>query len=283
MKQITRIIFPTDFSDTASNAFVYALWLADQYCAKIDLWHFVPTDLVPADVPIMSAEITQQRIDLAKDIAKTFEKAALTKLKKKYEMQYEPVVHKYIAIGTPGSDIHEKATDKDRDLIIMGTQGENSSLRKVFGSVTTATIARAQCPILIIPRDYELGYIKTVAYATDFRYSDPFQIWKANKLLKPFSPTIRVFHVEEKPDINERISFEDLRDFFKDLSPNLDISLHSMSGEDTSYAIAQFVDQYDIDLLVMHKPHRSFFDRIFHTSMTRQVVQHIDIPLLVLK
>jgi len=47
--------------------------------------------------------------------------------------------------------------------------------------------------------------------------------------------------------------------------------------------LTDFEETWDVDLLVMSKPNRGFFQRLFHRSVTKELALHTDVPLLVLR
>ena len=57
MKEINKILVPTDFSETASHAFRYALWFADQVDANLQLLHVIYPEAEPLDFSDYGCEI----------------------------------------------------------------------------------------------------------------------------------------------------------------------------------------------------------------------------------
>jgi len=53
-------------------------------------------------------------------------------------------------VGRAAETIARTATDGGFDLIIMGTQGENSLANRVTGSVVTGVLARCETPVLLL-------------------------------------------------------------------------------------------------------------------------------------
>jgi K+-sensing histidine kinase KdpD len=61
-------------------------------------------------------------------------------------------------------------------------------------------------------------------------------------------------------------------------------NLHFIELEkgDVVQSINQYVEEKEVDLLVMAKHNRNFFDRLFHKSLSKKMAFHTKIPLLVL-
>ena len=126
MKKSKKILFPTDFSAPASNAFRYALSLADKLEANIEILHVVFPEAEPLDFPVLVAQSTQMRLDSAKEQLKQFVDIGLTQMVQ--QLKNAPSISSDIELGTPSRIIANTALRDDVDLNIMGTKGVKSNL-----------------------------------------------------------------------------------------------------------------------------------------------------------
>jgi universal stress protein A len=141
MSVISRILCPTDFSETAQLAFDYAVRLASQVQAEIVLLHAFdkPATLtmtgqsIPAD-PQLQEKLNEMR-------------AALP------GVNLKRVLH----AGAPGEVICWLAVDRRCDLIVMGTHGHGGLRHFILGSVAEYVVRHARCPVLTtrIPEENE--------------------------------------------------------------------------------------------------------------------------------
>lgn len=53
--------------------------------------------------------------------------------------------------GQPEEEVVSYATDRDVDLIVMGTRGSDSYEKQMLGSVSKAVVSNADCPVLTVP------------------------------------------------------------------------------------------------------------------------------------
>lgn len=283
MREIKSILFPTDFSETAQNAFRYALKFADFYGASVKILHVIYPEAEPLDFPVVVAQANRKKIEVTEEVIKSFVEAGISQVLTSYSFKNTPVIDSAIQVGLPASLIGITCEQEKMDLIIMGTSGEHSTLDKIFGSVTTNTLAHAPCPVLVVPEKALLEDTTKVGYATDLQEADPYHIWEIGELLKPFNPILSVVHVQEKKMENKPISVEDLEHFFKGNAPALQITYHSLSGKDVVNSLAEFAENFNLNLLVMHSPRRNFLERFFHKSITKKAAYYTKIPLLILK
>jgi len=283
MKMINKILFPTDFSDTSQNAFRYCLLLADQFNARIELVHVVYPEYEAMDLPVMAAQATKERAEAAKALMQSFVEMGITQVQAAHELDNLPVVNPDVEIGTPGSTIVDVARRDGSDLIVMGTKGEHNALERFLGSVTTNVIEQAPCHVWVIPEGADYENIDIIAYATDLREADPYHIWEVGKLLEVFSPILHCVHVNTDSSMEHAMDFASLGAFFENNAPSLQINFHPLSGESVVGVLDEFMETYDVDVLVMYAPAHSWLDRILHRSKTKRMALDTHIPLLILK
>ena len=62
--------------------------------------------------------------------------------------------------------------------------------------------------------------------------------------------------------------------------PELSLHTENLFGTEFEESIEKYASENDVDMLVMVTYQRSFWDRIFHPSITRRMSYHTHIPLL---
>ncbi len=280
MKGETKILVPMDFSECSENAFVFAMQLADKIKADLILMNVPDFDSSTMENFAFVVDEVEEKIEEAKNrIIKSMEKVVETTQK---SLDRAPSIQIDVQIGKVEATICEAALRNQVDYIVMGTQGENSVFDKYLGSVASNVLKNAPCPVMVIPENTELAKKLVLGYATDFSDADPFEIWKAMKLFKPFQPTIKCVHFNEQQDNNED-KIEELKRYFAETSPEFNVELYSLPVQDKVKDMSNFIEEHDINTLVMYKPKRSFFETIFHNSYTQKMAKHSKIPLLVFK
>lgn len=282
MKTIRKILFPTDFSETANNAFRYCLRLADEYEASIVLLHVVYPEYQVMDVPVMAMQATQDKVEGARTLLQSFIDAALVEAVNDKPFKQIPTIRPDVEVGEPVSVITKIAKLEAADMIVMGTRGEHNALEKFFGSITTGVLEWAHCPVWVIPEEASYNSIDIATYATDLRDADPYHIWKASQLLDPFHPIMHCIHVSNNGQSGQ-MDLNDIETFFATNAPTLQINFHQLAGKSVAESLAEFSDTHDVDVIVMYAPHHTFLERIFYTSQTKRLALNSRIPLLFYK
>ena len=141
---ITQILVPTDFSDTADVALTYAKTLADQLNASLHVIHVLadPYVVTPFDVPTpMEPEIRQHTLE---DVRACL----LERLDADEEQRFRGT--RAIVRGLAAKQIAQYAADHSIDLIVMGTHGRRGVAHLLLGSVAEHVVRTARCPVLTV-------------------------------------------------------------------------------------------------------------------------------------
>jgi nucleotide-binding universal stress UspA family protein len=150
-----------------------------------------------------------------------------------------------------------------------------------MGSNTLEMAKESVCPVLIIPPDAKYRKIKNVVLASDFKEVDttiPVAPLKAT--LDLFKPTLHIVNVDSE-------HYVELTDEYKAERAKLETMLKNYSPEfafirqyDFFDAISQFVEDRNIDLIVIVPKDRSFLSGLFKTSHTKKLAYHSHVPII---
>ena len=150
MLTIRRILFPTDYSACAEEAFTHAAYLADRHEAELHLLHVTEPVGDPLETCFDNFRLTPA--DLAADLH-------LPIPERDDRPVDEPV--QIISAEEAGPDpapvILRYAKDHDIDLIVMGTHGRRGLRRMMVGSVTEEVVRLAPCPVFTVRAYGEQG------------------------------------------------------------------------------------------------------------------------------
>lgn len=141
---ISKILIPTDFSDSAQYALEYAIDLNKLYNARLYLLHvlqdftdFSEFNLSPSMLPQLYAEFEQSA-------TKRIEEIITTKIPS--DMRCDT----YILHGIPFFEIIQFARNEAVDLIVIGTRGRTGLKHVLFGSTAEKVVKKAPCAVLSV-------------------------------------------------------------------------------------------------------------------------------------
>jgi nucleotide-binding universal stress UspA family protein len=144
---IHTVLVPTDFSEHAEHAFIWAVSLAEQWHARIVLVHAVPLlhhVSVPERLLIDLPHLDTDRVIEAEKHLQDF----LTEKRKPASVTVET----RIVRGDPFWAICQAAEQEHADLIVMGSHGRTGLAHVLLGSVAERVVRHAPCPVLISRR-----------------------------------------------------------------------------------------------------------------------------------
>ena len=283
MKNISKILFPTDFSENAQIAFQHALVFADIMSASVKVLHAVYPESAPLDVPVVAVQPTLQKVDTAKEIQKQFLDYCITKTKENYDFKNEIDVTTEVEVGTLTNTVIDTVKKENIDLIIMGIRAKHNIFEKIFGSASSSIISNAPCHIMVLPEGMPVGTIDSIGYATDLLKSDPQHIIEVVQLLKPFNPNVKCIHIQTTKKEKTQLHLDELVKFFKEERPGMHISFYQLEGLDPVQRLNKFIETWGVDLLVMFAPHRNMWEHLIYVSNTKKMAFKSQVPLLILR
>ena len=142
-----KILFCSDFSLDADNAFHTALDMAERYGARLYLLHVLPAADNLADA---LADHQEARRDSPDD------EGTIEQVKQKFIDRYLHRLGGYphyefrTLRGVPIVEIVRFARSLEVDLIVMGAAGSSKSNKLHFGSTAENVARRAQCTVMCI-------------------------------------------------------------------------------------------------------------------------------------
>jgi nucleotide-binding universal stress UspA family protein len=170
-------------------------------------------------------------------------------------------------------------TENNVDLIVMGTQGASGWEKVLIGSYTAAILDETECPVLVVPSNVTFKGIKKIMYATDFQFNDFAAINQVADMASFFDAEIIITHISTAP-----AKEEETMDWFMEIAeanityPN--VSFRSFAGTDISGQLAGLVKGMNVDLLCMSTVRRTFFEKLYKSSLTKKMVYQAEIPIL---
>ena len=143
MESVKKILAPTDLSDLSCAGLRHALELGRSQGAEVIVYHVI--DLADHSSKREYSGLVREMLERHRRMLDKFlwEKFA-------EEMKLTEV-RQVVEFGGAVDNIVEKAEGEQVDTIVMSTQGRTGIHHLLIGSVSEKVIARALCPVLIVP------------------------------------------------------------------------------------------------------------------------------------
>ena len=272
------ILFPTDFSDAATRAYIYALRLAEKLEAKIVTLHvFEKPDMSGFTHIPKTLEEFYNSIDLYEFENYRDAVPALDKIQDEQNLNSVQVVHT-LHEGDTVEVVRERAMIERADLVVMGTTGARGLKEIILGSVAGEVLENAPCPVLAVPEQAVFdGVLNNVAFTTSYQPDEIAGFAKVQEIFTNFDPHIHCINV----DLAHTEQYHHRMDAFKKAVGEVpNSSFHVLDGTDFQTVLTGFLDQMEIDILAMVTHKRTFFEELFHYSKTKALSYHSRTPIL---
>lgn len=144
MKEIKKILFPLDLSESYESLLPWVSTFVDKFAATLYVLFVTPDLSSYSTFHVPHANI------------QSFQEEALAAANKKMaavvkeHFQKFPKLESVVLMGEPAAKILELAKKEKIDLIVMGAHGRKGLERVFFGSVADKVVTSASCPVITI-------------------------------------------------------------------------------------------------------------------------------------
>ncbi|HBH24733.1 MAG TPA: universal stress protein [Cytophagales bacterium] len=282
-----KIVVPTDFSEQADNALELACDMAEHLPdVEITVIHVIEHTKKNTVFLGSSSLDTTGQWSKKPDMNDVF----FIELYRKRRSQMQELmdnprftslkIEDKIMRGNAYQAIEDEIVDTNADLIIMGTTGINDWEESLIGSTAEKVVRHASCPVLTLRKKISFDDISNIAFASDFSgINTPFL--NIPKSIQEY------FHAKlHFVFINTPSNFRNERDIRKIMSDyakenNFDnYKLHIYSHFNEEEGIVSFIEDYDMDMVILSTHGRTGFIRLFEHSIAEDVVNYSKKPVL---
>ncbi len=288
-EKMIKLLVPVDLSEYSLYALKYAIKLGEKLPSEIILAHCFPEIVDESDLGIAPGTEVSDPQKLVKE-ERDREKKWLDDLKIKTEQELSPEQKQNITIKTRFEIGYAEdvlvvlSEDLKPDVIVMGTKSKDETIKELLGSVTSDIIKKARVPVLTIPADSEIDMdkISNILFVTDFSEVDYDSLHKLINLTSPFKTIIYSIQFNTvKPDKWDRKKLNEFRDYCAGTYRNHKIEADILYSENFLEDLDNFIKEKKIDIIAMTRKKRNLISALFHPSITRKILFHTNIPLLV--
>jgi nucleotide-binding universal stress UspA family protein len=280
---MNTILFPTDFSDNSRRALPFAALLAQTTGSRLLLLHVYGVPLseyatayenVPVDVSALiqkGLESAQTRLNALRDELLGSASAALAPEAVATRAEY----------GFAPETILRVAEQWTAQYIVMSTRGATNAVDQFLGTAASGVVAKATCPVLVIPDRAVFSTPQRVLYAAAFEHDETERTRAALAFSNLFGAETTVLHVREYGEYTEVPPAETVAQLRKTFAGER-IHFRNLNRIELIEGLEIYVRHYRPDVLVFTKRRRGFWESLFHRSVTKHFVQEGTRPMLIL-
>lgn len=276
-----KILLPTDFSENATQAITYALELyKDQPC----IFYLLNVFFIRAN----NIE-SLMGMEPGSDLYESTRKNSVHQLERllhslAFNDNGNPN-HSFQTISTfnePLQAIKSVVEEKDIELIVMGTRGQNNEKRRTYGSTATDVMQEVRaCPVMVVPQMANQKLPKEIVFPTSYKTS--FKKRELNYLIdivRNCEASVKVLHISEDGQLNTQQSKNKtlLDEYFADI----DHTFHHLSNLSVPAAINCFVQSRESDMVAFMNRKHSFFASLLNQPLVKGIAYTSKVPILVI-
>lgn len=270
-----RILFPTDFSDIATHAFVHALEFAKVMEAELIVLHSYELlafdeDFFHENYSMIYDSVTLSEFDRFKE-----EVPKLHKIAQVLGMNQITMTHRLME-GNLVTNIRKAIVQDQIDYVVMGTSGLTGWDSFFAGSNSGAVIIRITVPMLCVPQAAKFRPIKNIGFTTRFRDKDRKPLLAVLEMAKKMNATVKCLYVKTS---SSDVSFDTIDVWKKEYSTE-PISFDIVLSDAIKETVIDFVSKKNIDVLTMLTYKRGFFEGLFVPSYGKKEESELPIPIL---
>ena len=232
-----KILFPTDFSETANNAFLYALNLAKSIDAQVYVLHVYELPMITGSLSAGLIQNVYETVELG-----SFEnfKDNIPQLRQiAADNELSDIPLKFILEeGNFLYILRETIEEESVDFVVMGTNGNSGFERFLFGSNTINTITSMKIPILSVPQELSFKGFKNIGFTTIFDQKDKDALKYLIEIANRHQAKIHCMHVSKDGKFNQQV-LEDWKDQFA----NDPVVFEIYNDADPTNAVLDFIKE----------------------------------------
>lgn len=275
-----KLLIPTDFSQNALNAIKYGMELFKYETCEIYIMHAYADEVFQLDPFMEPTQLKEVQKRILKQV--NIELASIEKQVRSFSPNPRHEVFPIANFGSLIDEANDIVEFENIDLIIMGTRGKAGDKKLTFGSNTLQVMKYVKCPVLAVPENYNDIHPVHILFPSDFMI--PYkrrELKLVCNLSKSYAAMIHLLYVSGSNRLSLRQ--QNNKAFIDSVFTGVDADFEHITGNDIAEAINNFIEEKNIDLLVMVNSRHSYLESVLFDSKIEKIGLEVQIPFLVLQ
>lgn len=276
---IKSILHPTDFSEAAHQALIYASHLCKAYGATLHIVHAYEKPYASIAYQgglsaIVDAEANQKiQENIRKKLASYVQVPELQGIKAFYQL---------FGDISPW-ELPQKHTS---DLVVMGTRGATGIFHGgLLGTIAARTIRYSPTPVLTIPPNTTYKPMEKILFPIDiYEEKNPTSYQKLIEMIPPSTQVQVYIAVINTPYLfYETQTIEKVFMQLRQAVPYENVELRIYNDISIEEGIRHLAEELGVDWIAMYSHGRKGVAHFLYGSITENVAQHLQKPILAIK
>lgn len=276
MKKILVFTYPFDRVERIVD---YAVRLARDVGLPLEFIHVVEEPQIPAVDPVATDFTTTGIVanklsnDFVENRSRMLEKVLGIK---KASMEFSVSYSFKVVPGSIEALIADIENRQDIEMVLVPNSDEVGS-----GHPVAELVEGVNKPVFAFPLDEEYRGFHNIVYATDFNEADLPVLKRTARFARRFMASITVLHVNKQKKYEESLKVEGFQKKLKNTQELRNIVVAESKSDKIVKGIKDFSRRNYADLVVLLHENRNFWQEIFGSSTTKDLVKNSSVPLLI--
>ncbi|MEO1052637.1 MAG: universal stress protein [Bacteroidota bacterium] len=271
------ILVPTDFSEQAQFALDFATQIAKKNDTKIFLFHVLEIPVGTFAEPLTVNVGGSFDADFVKEMTDNAKKE-INKLAEQFAGEGVDI-ETYVDLGSPYEGISHLVSEKQADLIVMGSKGA-SGLSEIFiGSNAEKVVRRSECPVIVVKQKTDTTKIKNIVFGTGIKDVSEGLMMKLKQLQAAFGATLHLVRINTPNNFKRD---EDIKRSLKALASRHMLKHYTINIYNDMYedqGLIYFAEEVDADMIALGTHGRTGIAHLISGSLAEDVVNHAIRPI----
>ena len=255
------LFVPTDFSPAAENAMLFAGKMATTMEATVCLLHIYQIPVSINDVPVMIIPVEELQ-----DIADK----GLEKAKEFFQRHYPSVPIKTESrLGDINDELKDACKESTPFAIVIGKHSSSGLERLLFGNTSLSIIRHSKTPVIVVPDTGKNYKFENIGLAVDSLETSVPQD-KIKMLTSTLNAALHLVHVQTEKNSGEN--------FHSHMQENNSLTI--IKDDEFVHGIESFVNEKQIDMLIIIPHKHSLVEKIFFKTHTKELMEKMSIPIM---
>lgn len=268
-----KILVPTDYSDCSDNAIDVAKAIAVKSGAELFIIHL--EEIVPE-----VAHVSHQTV---KEDNPHHVGHARFQLQKRVDLlEKEGLKAKAVFVPNEGREaIEDYIIPYGIDFLVMGSHGAKG-IKSIIGSNTLKVIKNSSVPVLVVKRPNKQFNPRKILFASTFREDVSKRLKEVVAFAKLWNAELDLVFLNLLSHLIEENEAKRIMAMQMDSSPGITFTLNISETNDEEWGISKFARLVESDLIAVVYDTHTGFNRLFNSSVAEKLINHEEIPILVM-
>lgn len=190
-----------------------------------------------------------------------------------------------IVFGNMVTEMERLLVKEKVDMVVLNIPEYEQITSEFRGVALQKLLEKIEIPVLTVPGDHGYSPIEKIAYATDLRRvkSSADMLTLVEDLVQRFHSKLHFVHVSKSgklTDVQDKLTLR-LMESKTRLQPEK-FCFEVVKSDHPLKAMSEFVKKREIDLVIVIRQTRNFFEAMFHESFSNQISLYSKEPVLIL-